>query len=116
MSWFQTTNIASFAKNKLKEVQQSIDKALDIKDEQGNSTGSATTVASVTGKKYAIKLAKYHVVKYLSNILPFQDSKGYSLFFSQKLQLISFPPGAWLQKQFQTRSRIHQRQSHPSLL
>lgn len=49
-SWFQsTTNIASFAKNKLKEVQQTIDKALDIKDEQGSASGTSSS-AAVTGK------------------------------------------------------------------
>lgn len=33
MSWFDTTGIASLAKNALKEAQKTIDKALDIKDD-----------------------------------------------------------------------------------
>lgn len=36
MSWFDTTGLASFAKTALKEAQKQIDKALDIKDEDGN--------------------------------------------------------------------------------
>lgn len=34
MSWFDTTGIASLAKNALKEAQKTIDKALDIKDDE----------------------------------------------------------------------------------
>lgn len=36
MSWFDTTGIASLAKNALKEAQKTIDKALDINDDTAN--------------------------------------------------------------------------------
>lgn len=60
MSWFQSTNLASFAKTALKEAQKTIDKALDINEEEDgggtNRTGggvrSASVVSSaVTGKE-----------------------------------------------------------------
>jgi TATA element modulatory factor len=37
MSWFDTAGIASLAKNALKEAQKTIDKALDIKDDDPNA-------------------------------------------------------------------------------
>lgn len=41
MSWFQSTNLASFAKTALKEAQKTIDKALDIKEEEdGGANGT----------------------------------------------------------------------------
>ncbi|CAG7821186.1 unnamed protein product [Allacma fusca] len=45
MSWFQSTNFASLAKTALKEAQKTIDKALDIKDEN-----SAARTASVVAE------------------------------------------------------------------
>lgn len=58
MSWFQSTNLASFAKTALKEAQKTIDKALDINEEQqqdgdgqrSSSARSATNSAAVVGK------------------------------------------------------------------
>lgn len=38
MSWFDTSGIASIAKSALKEAQRTIDKALDIKDDVGDTT------------------------------------------------------------------------------
>lgn len=47
MSWFDATGIASLAKTALKEAQKTIDKALDItEDEEGN--GGETTLKSST--------------------------------------------------------------------
>jgi hypothetical protein len=58
MSWFQSTNLASFAKTALKEAQKTIDKALDINEsESDGSLSSSTTsekVAAVTGKIFTI--------------------------------------------------------------
>lgn len=34
MSWFETSGLASFAKIALKEAQKTIDKALDIQDDE----------------------------------------------------------------------------------
>ncbi|XP_055616408.1 TATA element modulatory factor [Toxorhynchites rutilus septentrionalis] len=39
MSWFDTTGIANLAKTALKEAQKQIDKALDIKEEEGEEGG-----------------------------------------------------------------------------
>lgn len=55
MSWFQSTNLATFAKSALKEAQKTIDKALDIKEEEDGAGGGgagrgATGVSAVTGK------------------------------------------------------------------
>ncbi len=54
MSWFQSTGLSSFAKTALKEAQKTIDKALDIKEEEdgaaSNRTGaSGRATAAVTG-------------------------------------------------------------------
>ncbi|XP_037044767.1 TATA element modulatory factor [Bradysia coprophila] len=46
MSWFDTTGIASLAKNALKEAQKTIDKALDIKDDE-SAAESATFDSSI---------------------------------------------------------------------
>lgn len=47
MSWFDATGIASLAKTALKEAQKTIDKALDIKeDEDSTDFGKTTTSAS----------------------------------------------------------------------
>lgn len=40
MSWFDATGFASLAKTALKEAQKTIDKALDIKDEEGDASGT----------------------------------------------------------------------------
>lgn len=55
MSWFDATGIASLAKTALKEAQKTIDKALDIQEDEGNansenaneSTSSANVDAPV---------------------------------------------------------------------
>ncbi|CAL8092684.1 unnamed protein product [Orchesella dallaii] len=51
MSWFQSTNLASFAKTALKEAQKTIDKALDIKEEDGtgNPNGTKNNSAATVG-------------------------------------------------------------------
>lgn len=55
MSWFQSTGLSSFAKTALKEAQKTIDKALDIKEEEdgagnaSNRTGASGRAAAVTG-------------------------------------------------------------------
>lgn len=50
MSWFDATGIASLAKTALKEAQKTIDKALDItEDEDGN--GAETTLKKSTSVK-----------------------------------------------------------------
>lgn len=44
MSWFDKSGLASFAKTALKEAQKTIDKALDIKDEEdGNEALTEST-------------------------------------------------------------------------
>jgi len=48
MSWFQSTNFAHLAKNALKEAQKTIDKALDISEEDVSSN-SNSSVSNVTG-------------------------------------------------------------------
>lgn len=44
MSWFDTSGIASLAKTALKEAQKTIDKALDIKDEELRQQPAAATL------------------------------------------------------------------------
>ncbi|XP_055371109.1 TATA element modulatory factor [Condylostylus longicornis] len=48
MSWFDTAGLASLAKNALKEAQKHIDKALDIQDEDMNSSITIATSTSTT--------------------------------------------------------------------
>ncbi|XP_014257467.1 TATA element modulatory factor-like isoform X3 [Cimex lectularius] len=43
MSWFDTTGFATLAKSALKEAQKTIDKALDIQDEEGAKTKQSPT-------------------------------------------------------------------------
>lgn len=47
MSWFDTSGIANLAKSALKEAQKTIDKALDIKDEE-QSENQITTNTPIT--------------------------------------------------------------------
>ncbi|CAB3382576.1 Hypothetical predicted protein [Cloeon dipterum] len=49
MSWFDTTGIASLAKNALKEAQRTIDKALDIKDDEVSSKPTTSTEDDTDG-------------------------------------------------------------------
>lgn len=55
MSWFQSTSLSSFAKTALKEAQKTIDKALDIKEEEdgganaSNRTGASGRATAVSG-------------------------------------------------------------------
>lgn len=59
MSWFDATGIASLAKTALKEAQKTIDKALDIKDDEddGNvsvkSSSSTSSIGVKSGEKYS---------------------------------------------------------------
>ena len=46
MSWFDTSGFASLAKTALKEAQKTIDKALDIKDEEQKSAGQSVGESS----------------------------------------------------------------------
>jgi len=67
MSWFQSSNLASFAKTALKEAQKTIDKALEINeaDESNNVSGGGGSgahvdrVAAVTGKIWKIIIRIY---------------------------------------------------------
>ncbi|XP_054763059.2 TATA element modulatory factor-like isoform X2 [Lytechinus pictus] len=45
MSWFNQASLSSFAKTALSTAQKSIDKVLDIQDEEGGDTGSGTQPA-----------------------------------------------------------------------
>lgn len=59
MSWFDATGIASLAKTALKEAQKTIDKALDIKEDEddGNvsvrSSSSTSSIGVKSGEKYS---------------------------------------------------------------
>uniref|UniRef100_A0A8D8JJY2 TATA element modulatory factor n=1 Tax=Culex pipiens TaxID=7175 RepID=A0A8D8JJY2_CULPI len=46
MSWFDTTGIANLAKTALKEAQKQIDKALDIKDDEEDGSGSVVATGA----------------------------------------------------------------------
>lgn len=48
MSWFDATGIASLAKTALKEAQKTIDKALDIKDDDDEVNEQVDTITSST--------------------------------------------------------------------
>ncbi|KAJ9575477.1 hypothetical protein L9F63_007682, partial [Diploptera punctata] len=48
MSWFDATGFANLAKSALKEAQKTIDKALDIKDEENHSIIQSKTTSPVT--------------------------------------------------------------------
>lgn len=41
MSWFDTSEFANLAKNVLKEAQKTIDKALDIKEDEADASQSS---------------------------------------------------------------------------
>ncbi|KAL1129098.1 hypothetical protein AAG570_013629 [Ranatra chinensis] len=45
MSWFDTAGIANLAKSALKEAQKTIDKALDIKDEEAQKSGKLSAAS-----------------------------------------------------------------------
>ena len=48
MSWFDATGFANLAKSALKEAQKTIDKALDIKDEESHSIIQSKSTSPVT--------------------------------------------------------------------
>jgi hypothetical protein len=48
MSWFDATGFANLAKSALKEAQKTIDKALDIKDEENHSIIQSKTTSPVS--------------------------------------------------------------------
>lgn len=56
MSWFDATGIASLAKTALKEAQKTIDKALDIKEDEDNNgqMKSSSTSSSLSSKSEKI--------------------------------------------------------------
>lgn len=54
MSWFDATGIASLAKNALKEAQKTIDKALDIKEDEDHD-GNASVKSSSSTSSSSIK-------------------------------------------------------------
>lgn len=56
MSWFDATGIASLAKTALKEAQKTIDKALDIIDDDnnGDSTKATTSISDLSAKSSEI--------------------------------------------------------------
>lgn len=49
MSWFNQASLSSFAKTALSSAQKSIDKVLDIQDEEGSDTGSGSQTAQSSG-------------------------------------------------------------------
>ncbi|XP_041473381.1 TATA element modulatory factor-like isoform X2 [Lytechinus variegatus] len=49
MSWFNQASLSSFAKTALSTAQKSIDKVLDIQDEDGGDTGTGTQPARSSG-------------------------------------------------------------------
>ena len=53
MSWFQSTNLASFAKTALKEAQKTIDKALEINEEE-DAAGNASGRSGASGRATAV--------------------------------------------------------------
>lgn len=60
MSWFDATGIASLAKTALKEAQKTIDKALDIKeDEDENGSGGELKSSSTTSSLSSKSAEKY---------------------------------------------------------
>jgi hypothetical protein len=48
MSWFDATGFANLAKSALKEAQKTIDKALDIKDEESSSVIQSKTTSPIS--------------------------------------------------------------------
>ncbi|CAL4145493.1 unnamed protein product [Meganyctiphanes norvegica] len=46
MSWFDVTGVTTFAKSALKEAQRTIDKALDIDENQENATPTSTPTST----------------------------------------------------------------------
>lgn len=50
MSWFDATGFANLAKSALKEAQKTIDKALDIKDEDSRSIIQSKTTSPISPK------------------------------------------------------------------
>jgi hypothetical protein len=48
MSWFDATGFANLAKSALKEAQKTIDKALDIKDEESHSVIQSKTTSPIS--------------------------------------------------------------------
>lgn len=55
MSWFDATGIASLAKTALKEAQKTIDKALDITEDEDGNGGETTLKTSTSGQQLSAK-------------------------------------------------------------
>lgn len=58
MSWFDATGFASLAKTALKEAQKTIDKALDIKDDEEGNGGEAKLKSSTSVSELGEKAAE----------------------------------------------------------
>lgn len=55
MSWFDATGIASLAKNALKEAQKTIDKALDIKEDEDDDGNASDLKSSSSTSSLSVK-------------------------------------------------------------
>ncbi|XP_055682461.1 TATA element modulatory factor [Lutzomyia longipalpis] len=58
MSWFDTAGLANLAKTALKEAQKQIDKALDIKDDEGKSDAAAGDKGKAESKSSPVRVSE----------------------------------------------------------
>ena len=67
MSWFDATGLTSLAKSALKEAQRTIDKALDIEENEENILSSSTlpVVSSVPSSKGSSIFTCYCMLMFL---------------------------------------------------
>lgn len=94
MSWFDTAGIASLAKNALKEAQKTIDKALDIKDDD---TTPRSVVKGSAKRNFYISVKINRIYVFYLNFCTFvetppveEDSDGF--FSSWSVKSPSSPP------------------------